>query len=44
MDLLMKDGENSGRRVAGLELGGEWMGKQILLRPFFVRFQGVIDD
>jgi hypothetical protein len=27
LDLLMKDGENIGWRVAVLELGGEWMGK-----------------
>jgi hypothetical protein len=42
--LLLKDGENVARRVAGLELDCEWMGKQIFLRPLFVRFQGVIDD
>ena len=27
LDLLLKDVENGGGRVADLELGGEWMGK-----------------
>jgi hypothetical protein len=44
VDLLLKDGENGGRRVASLEPGGEWMGKQILLRAFFVHIQRIIDD
>jgi hypothetical protein len=44
MELLLKDGENGAGRVAGLELGGEWMGKKIVLRALFVRFQGIIDD
>ena len=44
LDLLVKNGENIGWRVAVLELGGERMGKQIPLRPFFVRFQRIIDD
>jgi hypothetical protein len=42
--LLLKDGEDGGGRIAGLELGGEWMCKQVLLRAFFVRIQGTIDD
>ena len=38
MDLLLKDGENSGRRVACLKLGGEWMSKEVFLCLFFVCF------
>ena len=44
MDLLLKKGYNVGGRVAGLELGGEWMGQQILPRAFLVHFQRVIDN
>ena len=40
----MKDGENCAGRVAFLELGGEWMGKKVLLCAFFVCFQGIIED
>jgi len=36
MDLLLKDGENVGRRVACLKLGGEWMSKEVVLCLFFV--------
>jgi hypothetical protein len=42
--LLVKDGENCGGRVAVLELGGEWMGKKILLSALFVCFQGIVED
>jgi hypothetical protein len=41
---LLKDGENVTGRVAGLELGDEWMGKKVLLRALFVRFDRIIDD
>lgn len=44
LDLLVKDGENGVRRVAVLELGGEWMGKQIVLSARFVFFERIIDD
>jgi hypothetical protein len=40
----LKDSENGVGRVAGLELGGKWMGKKITLGAFFIRFQGIIDD
>lgn len=43
LDLLSKHVKNGGWRVAGLELGGEWMGKKILRCLFFVRFQGIIE-
>ena len=43
LDLLLKHEENGIWRVASLELFGERMGKQILLRTLFVRFQGITD-
>jgi len=43
LDLLLKYVGNGSWRVAGLELGGEWMGKRILRCLFFVRFQGIIE-
>jgi hypothetical protein len=42
--LLLEECENGAGRVAGLELGDEGMGKQILFCAFFVRFQGIIED
>jgi hypothetical protein len=44
LELLLKDGENSGRRVAGLELGGEGMEKNIIFGALFVGFQRIIQD
>jgi hypothetical protein len=41
--LLLKYGENGGRRIAGSEPGGEWMCEEIVLCAFFVRVQGIID-
>jgi hypothetical protein len=43
LDLLLKDNKNGTGRLAGLELDGEWMRKQIVLRAFFVRIQGIVD-
>ena len=40
----MKDGENRSRRIARLELGGEWMCEQVVLSPFLVFVQGIVDD
>ena len=31
-------------RVTGLKLGGKWVGEKILLRAFFVYFQGIIEN
>ena len=42
--MLLKDGENGGRRITGLKLGGEWMGKEILLGAFLVGLQRVVED
>jgi hypothetical protein len=44
LDLLLKDGENGGRRAAGLELGGEGMNKEILFGAGFVGVQRIIHD
>jgi hypothetical protein len=41
---MLKDGKNGTERVAGPEMGREWMGKQILLDAFLVHFQRIIDD
>jgi hypothetical protein len=38
VDLLLKDSENCGARVASLKLGGEWVRKEVLLCLFFVCF------
>ena len=42
--LLLEYDENGARRLAGLELGREWMGKEIVFGLLFVDFQGVIED
>ena len=38
LDLLLKYSKNGGRRIAGLELGGEGMREKVLLCLPFVRF------
>ena len=43
MDLLVKDSENGTRRVACLQLGGEWMCEKILLCAPLVRFQRIME-
>ena len=42
--LLLKYVENGAGRLAGLELGCEWMGKKVVLCLFFVGFQGVVKN
>jgi hypothetical protein len=44
LDLLLKYNENAAWRVAGLELGGKWVGKKVLLGAPFICFQGIIED
>jgi hypothetical protein len=44
LELLLKKSNNGGRRIAGLQLRGEWMSTQIVLRPSFVRIQGIIEQ
>jgi hypothetical protein len=41
---LLKDGENRTRRIARLELGGERMCEEVVLRTFLVFVQCVVDD
>jgi hypothetical protein len=43
VELLLKNSKNRSRRIAGLQLRGEWMRKQILRRAFFVHIQGIIE-
>ena len=43
LDLLLKHNENTAGRVAGLELGGEWVGKKVLLGASLICFQGIIE-
>jgi hypothetical protein len=40
----LKDGENITRRITGLELGSEWMCKEVVLSVSLVFVQGIIDD
>jgi hypothetical protein len=42
--LLLKDGEDGTGRIARLELGGEGMGKEVVLCTLLVIVQCVIDD
>ncbi len=44
LDLVMNEGENGGGRVAVLELGDKWMGKEIILCALFVGVQGIVED
>ncbi len=44
VDLVMNEGENGGGRVAVLELGDKWMGKEIILCALFVGVQGIVED
>ena len=42
--LLLKHSKNASGRIAGLELGGEWVGKKVLFGASFVCFQGIIEN
>jgi hypothetical protein len=44
LDLLLKHSENAAWGIAGLELGGEWVGKKVLFRASFICFQGIIEN
>jgi hypothetical protein len=44
LDLLLKHGENTASRIAGFEPVSERVREKILLRAFFVRFQGIIEN
>ena len=43
LGLLLKHNENTAGRVAGLELGGEWVGKKVLLCVILICSQGLIE-
>ena len=43
-NLILKDGENGGSRVAVLQLGGEWMGEKVLLGLLLVGLQGRLEN
>ena len=36
LDLVLKDGQDCGRRVAAVQLGDKWMGEKVLFRLFLV--------
>ena len=42
--MLVKDGENRGRRAAGLELGGKGMDEKIFFGALLVGIQRIIED
>jgi hypothetical protein len=44
LDLLLEDGKNGGRRVAGLKLGGEGMEKRIFFGALLVGVQRIVDE
>jgi len=44
LDLLLKHGENAGRRIAGLKPASEWVLKKIMLCALFVCFQCIIEN
>ena len=44
LDLLLEHGKNVASRIAGLEPVGERVRERIHLGPFFVRFQGIIEN
>ena len=44
LDLLLKHGENGGRRIAGLEPVSEWVLKKIVPGALFVQFQCIIEN
>lgn len=41
---LLKYDENGAWILAALELGGEWMGKRVVLGLRFIGFQGVVEN
>ena len=44
LDLLLKNGEDAARRIAGLEPVSEWVLKEILLGALLVSFQGIVEN
>jgi len=44
LDLLLKHGENSARRITGLEPVSEWVLKEIVFGALLVYFQCIIEN
>jgi hypothetical protein len=44
LDLILKQGENAARRIAGLKTASEWVLKEILLCANVVRFQRIVKN
>ena len=44
LDLLLKYGENAASRIAGFEPVSERVREKIILCPFFVRFQSIVEN
>ena len=42
--MQLEYGENGARRLAGLELSCEWVGKKIILRMLLVVFQSITEN
>lgn len=42
--LLKYNDENGARRLAELELNGEWASKKVVLSMLFVRFKGIVES
>ncbi len=44
LHLVLKDGENGGRRVAAVQSGGKWMREKVFFSLFLIRSQGSVED
>ncbi len=44
LHLVLKHGENGGRRVAAVQSSGKWMGEKVFISLFLVRLQGSVED
>ena len=44
LDLSSKNSSNAARRIAFLELCGEWVPQKVLLCPLSIRFQGIVKN
>jgi hypothetical protein len=44
LEVLLKDKKNAVGRLAGLELGSEWVRKKVLLCVSFIFFQGIAEN
>ena len=44
LDLLLKHVEHAASRIAGFEPVSKRVREKIVFRPFFVRFQGIVEN